>query len=86
MLFGESLPTGAFEQAQVNSEQAKVFFVLGSSLQVSPANYLPQLAKRSGAYLGICNRDETPLDRIFDLQSHEEIGKFLSGLDSRLRS
>lgn len=86
VLFGESLPMGAFQQAQSDSEQAKTFLALGSSLQVSPANYLPQIAKQSGAYLALCNRDQTPLDSIFDLRSHEGIGDFLSQLNRQLRN
>lgn len=86
VLFGESLPIGAFEKAQVDLKSAQVFLALGSSLQVSPANYLPQEAKDKGAFLGLCNRDHTPLDSIFDIRSNENITDFLLDLDGKLAS
>jgi NAD-dependent deacetylase len=36
--------------------------VIGSSLVVSPANYLPQIAVDAGAKLLIINQENTPLD------------------------
>lgn len=84
VLFGESLPLGAFEKAQVDSKSAQVFLALGSSLQVSPANYLPQEAKQKGAFLGLCNRDQTPLDSIFNIRSNANITDFLLEVDEKL--
>lgn len=86
VLFGESLPSGAFEKAQMDSRDGWIFLALGSSLQVSPANYLPQEAKQNGAFLGLCNRESTPLDVIFDIRSSENITDFLTELDANLAS
>jgi NAD-dependent deacetylase len=44
-----------------------MFIVLGSSLQVSPANWFPQLAHQAGAKLVIINHDPTPLDALADM-------------------
>lgn len=49
VLFGEALPESALQQAQAASERADLFIVMGSSLQVSPANYFPQVARSRGA-------------------------------------
>lgn len=84
VLFGEGLPEDAINNSWHASEQAKVFIVLGSSLKVSPANSMPQLAKRSGATLVICNRDETPYDHIADYRTDEGIASFLTKLDALL--
>lgn len=84
VLFGESLPMSAFEKAQIDSRNAQAFLVLGSSLQVSPANYLPQEAKQKGAFLGLCNHDQTPLDSIFDICSNTNITDFLIKLSNKL--
>ncbi len=64
--FGQSMPVEAMRRAQAWSEQAEVFIVIGSSLQVQPAASFPVIAKRSGALLAIINRDETPLDELAD--------------------
>lgn len=84
VLFGEGLPEDAINAAWNASESARVFIVLGSSLQVSPANQMPALARRSGAYLVICNRDATPYDDIANYRTGEGITEFLTSLDALL--
>jgi len=64
------------QRAQIWSEQADLFLVLGSSLQVQPAALFPVIAKRSGALLGIVNRDPTPLDELADFVHNGAIGEF----------
>lgn len=84
VLFGEALPQKTFSKAQSDAQGSSVFLVLGSSLQVSPANYLPQIAKEFGAYLGICNESATPMDEIFAIRSSEKINRFLEQLNNLL--
>ena len=84
VLFEESLPAGAFDASYTASEGAGVFMVLGSSLQVSPANQMPGIAKRAGAYVAICNRDITPMDSLADYRTNEGIGEFLTKLAALL--
>jgi NAD-dependent deacetylase len=67
VLFGEMLPEGAIAKASEVSHLSELFIVLGSSLQVSPANWFPQLAHQAGAKLVIINHDPTPLDGMADL-------------------
>ncbi len=62
VLFGEALPEDAWQQAMHWSRKADLFVVVGSSLLVSPANYLPGTATEAGAKLLIINQDPTPLD------------------------
>ena len=71
VIFGESLPFHAFEFAEKETEKADLFIVLGSSLQVSPANMFPKMAKQNGAKLVIINMESTPLDPIADLVIHD---------------
>ncbi|HXV79332.1 MAG TPA: Sir2 family NAD-dependent protein deacetylase, partial [Candidatus Binatia bacterium] len=82
--FGQSMPVQAMQRAQAWSEQAKVFIVIGSSLQVQPAASFPVIAKRSGALLAIINRDETPLDEIADFVYRGAIGQFFEKLNPLL--
>src|SRR5215468_179151 len=64
--FGQAMPQEAMRQAQEWTEQAQIFIVMGSSLQVQPAAYFPVIAKRNGALLAIVNREETALDEYAD--------------------
>lgn len=85
VLFGEALPAEAVEQAWRAAEQAKLFIVLGSSLQVSPANQLPLIAKRNGAQLVIVNLEPTELDEWADLViQNRKIGDVLAETDRQL--
>jgi hypothetical protein len=42
---------------------------------------LPQISKQNNSFLILCNRDETLLDYLFDVVSHDEIGIFLEELN-----
>jgi len=81
--FGQSMPVEAMQRAQAWSEQADIFLVLGSSLQVQPAASFPVIAKRAGALLGIINRDPTPLDEIADFVHNGATGEFFRRLQAR---
>lgn len=82
--FGQSLPPEVLEECQQLSQDADLFFALGSSLIVQPAASLPLLASRSGARLVIINRDPTPLDELADAVIRESIGESLTEIDRAL--
>ncbi|MFP4482803.1 MAG: SIR2 family NAD-dependent protein deacylase [Thermovirgaceae bacterium] len=62
VLFGEYLPEEALQKAEELATSCGCFLVLGSSLEVSPANWYPSLAKQTGAELYIINKTPTPVD------------------------
>jgi NAD-dependent deacetylase len=70
------MPENAMRVAQEWTEQAEVFIVMGSSLQVQPAASFPVVAKRNGALLAIINREAGPLDDTADFVHHGPIGEF----------
>jgi len=74
--FGQAMPEKPMRIAQEWTEQAEVFLVMGSSLQVQPAASFPVIAKRNGALLVIVNREPGPLDEIADFVHHGAIGEF----------
>ena len=74
--FGQAMPENAMRLAQEWTEQAEVFIVMGSSLQVQPAASFPVVAKRNGALLAIINRKAGPLDDTADFVHHGAIGEF----------
>ena len=82
--FGQQMPAEPMRRAQIWTEAANVFIVIGSSLQVQPAASFPVIAKRNGALLAIVNRDETPLDDIADYIYHGGIGEWFEQLGSLL--
>ncbi|MGC6511572.1 MAG: SIR2 family NAD-dependent protein deacylase [Parvibaculales bacterium] len=78
--FGQPMPEMPMRLALEATQKCDLFFAIGSSLVVSPANQFPLIAKHGGAKLVILNRDETPLDSQADLVLHFEIGETLSQL------
>lgn len=84
VLFGENLPDQAWEKAVTNSSNADFYVVLGSSLVVSPANYLPQLALENGAKLLIINQEPTPLDHSAEWVINGSIGSVLSAIKDKI--
>jgi len=85
VLFGEMLPVDPLTLAQDLTNGCDLFIVLGSSLQVSPANWFPREAISGGADLAIVNLMETPLDDMADLVFHESIGGLLQKVQSLLQ-
>jgi len=67
VLFGESLPHGVVERAMDECIKADCFIVVGSSLLVSPANFMPSIALQYGAQLIIINREKTIMDDLADV-------------------
>ncbi len=75
--FGDPLPIDELEESMRASQSADVFFVVGSSLVVSPAADMPGIALRNGAKLIILNKGETPYDSEADLRFFDQIGDVL---------
>lgn len=76
--FGQAMPEREMERAYAAAHDCDLCLVLGSSLVVTPAAYVPMEAARVGARLAIVNREETLLDRAADLVLHDEIGPTMS--------
>lgn len=76
--FGQAMPEEEMARAEAAALACDLMLAIGSSLVVYPAAGLPIAAKRSGAKLGILNRDPTELDGLADLVINAEIGPTLS--------
>ncbi|UCG63224.1 MAG: NAD-dependent deacylase [Candidatus Zixiibacteriota bacterium] len=83
--FGEMLDPVVINQAFQESEQADIFFSVGTSAIIYPAASLPPLAKRSGATLVEVNVEETPISFLADFQVREKSGEFLPRLVAALK-
>lgn len=78
--FGDPMPAKELGLASAHSKRADLFFAIGSSLVVSPANDMPRLALASGAKLILLNRGETPFDDAAHLRMHDGIGEALPAI------
>jgi NAD-dependent deacetylase len=78
VFFGEMLPRIPWEMSLDLVSQTDLFVVLGSSLQVSPVNILPDIALRAGAKLIIINLTPTPYDMDATLIVKHKVGVFAS--------
>jgi NAD-dependent deacetylase len=88
VFFGEPMPMRETAEAQRRSQGCDLMMVLGSSLVVYPAAYMPAYAVESGAKLVIVNLDPTPMDEYSQVCIYEMVGQVLprivEGVKSRL--
>jgi NAD-dependent deacetylase len=75
--FGQAMPAQEVEAATKKSQNCDVFVVVGSTLLVQPAAYMPTYAKQNGAFLAIVNLSETPCDDMCDILIRDKAGKVL---------
>ncbi len=80
ILFGEPLPESAMSEAIEICRSTDLMLVIGTSLTVYPAAYLPQLAKNSGAKVILINLDGTNKDGVADVVLKGHASKILTRL------
>ena len=80
ILFGQRIPDTELARARAWAETCDLFFVIGSSLKVSPASTLPRLALKRNVPLLILNLQPTSLDAQADVVIHEKAGEVLPRL------
>ena len=85
VLFGEALPEKVFEEASRRSSSADLFMVIGSTLIVYPAAYMPVYAADSGAKLVIINLSSTPMDKQASILIKAKAGETMSKVVQRVR-
>jgi NAD-dependent deacetylase len=84
--FGQAMPEREMQEAQVRSQKAEVFIVIGSSLVVYPAAHLPLTAKQSGAKLIIVNLAETSFDIYADVLIQGKAGEVMQKIVERVKA
>ncbi len=77
VFFGEALPPDVLQEAIHHSQHCDLFMVIGSTLVVYPAAYMPVYAVETGATLIIINMTETPMDTSATVVLHEKAGEVL---------
>jgi NAD-dependent deacetylase len=86
ILFGESLDRNIVDQATSHSSNCDLFIVVGSSLVVYPAAYMPEYAVESGAILVIVNLGKTPLDSQADVTIEAKAGIAMSTIVKKVKN
>jgi len=86
VFFGEALPQRTLTEATRHSQNCDLFIVIGSTLVVYPAAYMPTYAKNAGAKLAIINLTPTPLDRQATVVIRGKAGEITSKVMEKVRA
>ena len=85
VFFGESLPVEALREATSRSYDCDLFIVVGSTLVVYPAAYMPMYAVGSGAKLVLINLSSTPMDNQATVLIRAKAGEVMPLIVQRVR-
>ena len=83
--FGQLLPRKELADSFWHSQNCDLFIVAGSSLVVTPAAHMPEVALESRARLVIINKGETPFDQVAHLRFEDSISEVLPVAVARLK-
>jgi len=87
VMFGEQLPYEVLTEAGNRARAADLFIVIGSTLVVYPAAYMPIYAVQSGARLVIINLSDTPMDSraevVINARAGETMAKVAAAVKKR---
>lgn len=84
--FGEAMPIKETTEAERRSRECDLMLVLGSSLVVYPAAYMPIYATESGAKLVIINVGTTSVDQYAHVHIDGKVGVVLPEIVERVKS
>ncbi len=85
VLFGEQLPVEVLQEASHRSSNCDLFIVVGSTLVVYPAAYMPIYAVQAGAKLVIINLSSTPMDAEAAVLIRAKAGEAMSRIVDRVQ-
>jgi NAD-dependent deacetylase len=85
VLFGEQLPQITLMEARRHSQSCDLFIVIGSTLIVYPAAYMPIYARDAGAKIAIINLTPTDLDRYATVVIRGKAGEAMSKVVEKVR-
>jgi NAD-dependent deacetylase len=78
--FGQSMPVDAMEKAYLAAAGCDLLLMIGSSLEVQPANQFPMIAHQSGASLIFINHTPTPYDHLAAICFTASAGQVMQAL------
>jgi len=85
VFFGEALPQETLREATRRSRNCDLFIVIGSTLVIYPAAYIPTYAVEAGAKLAIVNLTSTPFDHYAAVAIQGGAGEIMPRVMERVR-
>jgi NAD-dependent deacetylase len=85
VFFGEALPQETLQEAIRRARNCDLFIVIGSTLVIYPAAYIPTYAGEAGAKLAIVNLTPTPLDHYAEVIIRGKAGETMSEVMEKVR-
>ncbi|OGN96498.1 MAG: hypothetical protein A2Z77_07520 [Chloroflexi bacterium RBG_13_51_36] len=85
VFFGEALPQETLQEAIRRAQNCDLFIVIGSTLVIYPAAYIPTYAREAGATLAIVNLTPTPFDDYAEVVVRGRAGEVMSKVMEKIR-
>jgi len=85
VFFGETLPAKVLQEATARSCSCDLFIVIGSTLSIAPASYMPIYALKAGAKLVIINLSSTPMDQQASVLVRSKAGETMTRVIQQVR-
>ena len=85
VFFGEALPQETLQEAIRRAQNCDLFIVIGSTLVIYPAAYIPTYAGEAGATLAIVNLTPTPFDHYAAVVIRGKAGEIMSKVMEEVR-
>jgi len=84
IFFGEPLPQNSIEEAFSEAYKSDLILVLGTSLTVYPAAYIPDIVKNNGGKVVIINSNKTMKDYLGDVMIRGKLGEVIPKIVSKI--
>ena len=85
VFFGEALPQETLREAIRRAQNCDLVIVIGSTLVIYPAAYIPTYAREAGAKLAIVNLTPTPFDDYAEVIIRGKAGEIMSRVMEEVR-
>jgi len=85
VFFGEALSQETLREATRRAQNCDLFIVIGSTLVIYPAAYIPTYAREAGAKLAIVNLTPTPFDHYAEVVIRGKAGEIMSKVMEKVR-
>jgi NAD-dependent deacetylase len=85
VFFGEALPQETLREAIRRAQNCDLMIVIGSTLVIYPAAYIPTYATEAGAKLAIVNLTPTPFDQHAEVVIRGKAGEIMSTVMEKVR-
>jgi NAD-dependent deacetylase len=86
VFFGEQLPRRILLEAAASSQNCDLFIVIGSTLVVYPAAYMPEYAQKAGAELAVINLMPTDFDQYATVVIYGKAGEVMPEVIESIKS